>query len=215
MKIEVGKSYMTRDGRRADVIRFGDTWSSDFPFYGLVGDDDCTWSDDGRWLGEWHRLDLVAEWYDETRIDDRSAPETNMADTANFAAKWNEDRTAFTVTVSAPEITRQSILEEAIAAVAGRGKSYGRPEDIFEHIARLWTTHLDNRYGTARPDRVELDPQDVAMMMALMKIARLENDPNHHDSWVDIAGYGACGGEIAGRNISATESNSGVDVVSE
>lgn len=28
------------------------------------------------------------------------------------------------------------------------------------------------------------------------KIARLENDPHHHDSWVALAGYAACGAEI-------------------
>ena len=33
------------------------------------------------------------------------------------------------------------------------------------------------------------------MMMALMKIARLQNMPSHLDSWVDLAGYAACGGE--------------------
>jgi hypothetical protein len=42
-----------------------------------------------------------------------------------------------------------------------------------------------------------LKPADVAQMMALMKIARLENDPSHLDSWTDLAGYAACGAEIS------------------
>lgn len=92
--------------------------------------------------------------------------------------------------------SKHDILNEAITTVAGRGKSYGRPEDNFERIARLWATHLANRYGVS----IVIDAQDVAMMMILMKVARLENDPSHHDSWVDVAGYAACGGELAGAS---------------
>lgn len=102
-------------------------------------------------------------------------------------------------------IGKREILEEAISVVAGRGKSYGRPEDNFNRIARLWSTHLVNRYGQPVDGVIhpypyglpDLDAQDVAMMMSLMKIARLQNDTGHHDSWVDLAGYAACGGELA------------------
>jgi hypothetical protein len=98
--------------------------------------------------------------------------------------------------------TKLEILEEAISVVAGRGKSYGRPEDNFNRIARLWRAHLMNRYGDGYGGDTamaipNIDAQDVSMMMALMKIARLANDPSHHDSWVDVAGYAACGGELA------------------
>ena len=41
-------------------------------------------------------------------------------------------------------------------------------------------------------------PETVALMMALLKVARLIKSPEHLDSWVDLAGYAACGGEIAG-----------------
>ena len=34
-------------------------------------------------------------------------------------------------------------------------------------------------------------------MMALLKIARLMSNPEHADSWIDGAGYLACGGEVA------------------
>ena len=97
--------------------------------------------------------------------------------------------------------TKREILEEAMEVVDGRGKSYGRPEDNFQRIARLWNAHLENRMMVDTAGNKVLaemiTPQDVAMMMALMKIARLENDSSHHDSWVDIAGYAACGGELA------------------
>ena len=41
------------------------------------------------------------------------------------------------------------------------------------------------------------EPEDVAAMMALLKIARLMSNPEHVDSWIDGAGYLACGGEVA------------------
>ncbi len=37
---------------------------------------------------------------------------------------------------------------------------------------------------------------DVAMMMALLKIARIKNGGGTGDSFVDLAGYAACGGEL-------------------
>lgn len=88
---------------------------------------------------------------------------------------------------------KQELLDAASAAVAGRGLNYGSPEDNFGRIARFWSIHLFNRYGQPRA----LDESDVWMMMTLMKLARLENYPEHMDSIVDIAGYAACGAEIA------------------
>jgi hypothetical protein len=40
-------------------------------------------------------------------------------------------------------------------------------------------------------------PEQVALAMTCLKVARLIETPDHEDSWVDIAGYGACGAEIA------------------
>lgn len=94
--------------------------------------------------------------------------------------------------VEKPRTTKASLLDAAKAAVADRGLNYGRPEDNFGRIAALWTAHLGN-IGL----EVVLSPNDVAQMMALMKIARLENDPSHLDSWTDLAGYAACGAEIS------------------
>ena len=41
----------------------------------------------------------------------------------------------------------------------------------------------------------------MAIMMALLKIARISKNPQHMDNWVDLAGYAACGGEIAGKEM--------------
>jgi len=87
-------------------------------------------------------------------------------------------------------MTREEVLEKAKSIVNGdRDQAYGKPEDNFAKIARLWSTYLDEHIGR----------EDVAIMMMLMKIARLaSSEYQSMDSWIDIAGYAACGAEIAG-----------------
>lgn len=87
-------------------------------------------------------------------------------------------------------LTRGALLNMAKAIVSGRREQdYGSPEDSFGRIAALWTAYKD----------IDFSPVDVAVMMALLKIARISVNPEHMDSWVDLAGYAACGGEISGR----------------
>ncbi len=117
---------------------------------------------------------------------------------ARTAALSELERLAAPADTSGAEAERASdgkrrILDAAIDAVTDRGLNYGRPEDNFARIARRWEVHLLNRYGRV----VKLDAHDVAMMMVDMKVARLENSPAHADSWVDVAGYAACGGAMA------------------
>jgi hypothetical protein len=85
------------------------------------------------------------------------------------------------------------ILDRARAAVIARGKAYGNPKGNFERIARRWRAHLKNRFGVD----VAIDAVSVALMMDDVKSARLEYQPAHADSWVDKAGYAACGGVVA------------------
>ena len=86
--------------------------------------------------------------------------------------------------------TRKRVLSEAERCVCGqREQDYGTPEDNFGRIAEFWTTYMGVEFGTV----------DVAIMMALLKIARISENLQHMDSWVDGCGYFACGGEIAGK----------------
>lgn len=85
---------------------------------------------------------------------------------------------------------RVEILEEASAIVNGpRNFAYGESEDNFGRIARLWRAFFKARYDLDVP----LTPGDVGLIMILMKVARLAYDPDHKDSWVDLAGYAATG----------------------
>lgn len=90
-------------------------------------------------------------------------------------------------------ITKHALLDLAKSAVADRGLNYGKPEDNFRRIAERWRVHILNRYGIS----ISFDGIDVTIMCADLKLARLENQPDHLDSWVDIAGYAACGANIA------------------
>lgn len=84
-------------------------------------------------------------------------------------------------------MTRKETLEQAMKCVCGeRQDQYGTPENNFTRIANLWTSYLD----------FKVSPVDVAMMMALLKIARVKTGSATEDSFVDLAGYAACGAEI-------------------
>jgi len=93
-------------------------------------------------------------------------------------------------------MTRAEILEEAKKCVCGhREQDYGAPENNFQIIADLWNAYLGLPYHHSE-GVPEITPEDVSMMMALMKIARIKNGGGTGDSFVDLAGYAACGGEI-------------------
>lgn len=79
-----------------------------------------------------------------------------------------------------------NVLEEAQEIIYGdREKTYGKPSRNLDCIAKMWTAYLES-IGVR-----ELENKDVAVMMVLLKAARLANDPDHRDSLVDICGYAA------------------------
>lgn len=87
-------------------------------------------------------------------------------------------------------------LLEAAKAMEDRQAVYGPPLDNFERIATRWRAHLSNRFGISTAE-LPLTAQDVSVMMIDVKLARLEQTPDHDDSWVDVAGYAGCGAHIA------------------
>lgn len=90
-------------------------------------------------------------------------------------------------------MTRRDVLDAALRCVCGeREQDYGSPEDNFATIAAFWYTYLYAKTGMSVP----IKPDDVAVMMALLKVARLATGKTP-DSYVDLAGYAACAGEIA------------------
>ena len=85
---------------------------------------------------------------------------------------------------------RSECLEAARKAVEERAVQHGRPENIFSKIASFWSAYLGK----------ELTATDVALLMTLFKVARAQGNPANNDTWVDIAGYAACGAELGGSD---------------
>lgn len=91
---------------------------------------------------------------------------------------------------------RRRTLELAANAILNdRQKTHGSPENNFAIIAGYWNQHLLAR-NLVKPGGEGLGAADVAVMMALMKIGRIEGNPSHEDNWVDAVGYLACGSEL-------------------
>ena len=94
-------------------------------------------------------------------------------------------------------VGRGDILDKARTCVCqDRNREYGEPEDGFKLIAALWEPVIRESCVSPGAD-VSVKPDTVALLMALLKIARATQNLGHLDNWVDLAGYAACGGEIA------------------
>jgi len=84
-------------------------------------------------------------------------------------------------------------LDEARKCITETRKDkYGHAERNFETISDLWNVYLGDRL------KGNLSPNDIGVMMALMKIARIASGTQQTDSYVDAIGYLALAGEIAG-----------------
>ena len=89
-------------------------------------------------------------------------------------------------------MNRQEFVKFLDVAINRRvDENNASPEDNFKRIAVRWTAHLKNM-GID----VELTPRDVAIMMVDLKLARIESGYAEEDSWLDTAGYAACGAEM-------------------
>lgn len=84
---------------------------------------------------------------------------------------------------------RDIILAKAGELISGdRERDYGAAIDGFTRTGQLWAAILGVE---------EVSAEQVALMMAALKISRLCVTPNHQESWVDGVGYLALGGDIA------------------
>ena len=67
-----------------------------------------------------------------------------------------------------------------------RAKEYGPARKNHEHIAQIWSIILEQ----------DITPEQVVACMVGLKLAEVSEDMTKDDSWVDIIGYAALGGEI-------------------
>jgi hypothetical protein len=93
-------------------------------------------------------------------------------------------------------MNRREILEKADEFIsASRDEIYGDPARNHERIAEMWSAILG----------IDVKAEEVALCMIAVKMSRLCQTPQHEDSWVDIAGYAALGGEIADEFFQAVD----------
>ena len=84
------------------------------------------------------------------------------------------------------KMKRAEILKKAESLVNGpRAKDYGNAYENHARIAKLWSVILQK----------DITVPQVYQCMIALKLARLVETPDHEDSWIDICGYGALGGE--------------------
>lgn len=84
-------------------------------------------------------------------------------------------------------MNRDTAIEVAKNLINGdRQDHYGTAEDNFNRIAQRWSQFLN----------IKIEPWQVGIMMADLKIARMANGP-HNDSFVDGIGYLALAAELS------------------
>ncbi len=80
--------------------------------------------------------------------------------------------------------TAKKLMEEAADILDERGLEYGHPAINIRRIADLWASYFGR----------EIDPLDVCICMALVKVSRIVETPNR-DSFIDLVSYAALAGE--------------------
>lgn len=108
--------------------------------------------------------------------------------------KVGTPKDVFVKEVQPPARTRVKLLSEASALVDGdREVEHGSFDENAMTIARYWNAHL------CTSDQF-IKPNDVPIMLALMKLARSIQKPEGMDNYRDAAGYIALAGEINNKD---------------
>ena len=87
------------------------------------------------------------------------------------------------------EKTKEFLSEATRLVGTDREKDYGDKVENHKNIARLWSAYLE----------IPIEAHDVAIMMALLKIARTKLGAVSKDTYIDMSAYSAIAGEIKFR----------------
>jgi hypothetical protein len=99
-------------------------------------------------------------------------------------------------------IENPSMLQQAEATISGpRQADYGDKLANFSQIAMLWQGVLARKLGADSA----ITPEDVALCMIQVKVARLSHKPDHFDSILDVAGYAGCYSVLQDERLTAPE----------
>ena len=82
----------------------------------------------------------------------------------------------------------KDFLTNAADTIDERARTHGHYDLTALRTAKLWSDYLER----------EIDPMDVSICMALLKIARImEARGSHNDNFLDAVAYLAISGELA------------------
>ena len=73
----------------------------------------------------------------------------------------------------------EQLFADVIATLHQRGTDYGHPIGNHKRIAELWSAYLG----------YPIQPNEVAILMCLVKISRQAEDPRVTDNYTDALGY--------------------------
>lgn len=82
--------------------------------------------------------------------------------------------------------TAPQFLRLSAKIVERRAKTHGDPLANHANIAMLWNAYLGIR---AAGRNALLSPEDVAVLLALLKLARMHTGEFNGDDYLDFAGY--------------------------
>ena len=131
-------------------------------------------------------------------IDRIGTPRQVFVEEAALRAELKEDEMSQKRQVKP---TRVRTLETAIKLTGGdRNRSYGPPFDNLSDCAKLWNAYINTKQGCIEATAdgsysVRLRAEDVAWLMALVKMTRSFQHGYHPDNYTDAAAYSAIAGE--------------------
>lgn len=94
------------------------------------------------------------------------------------------------VTDGAKQLRAKDILTDAVDTIAERSTTHGHYDLTMLRTAKLWSDFLER----------EIDPMDVAICMALVKLARTMESKSNPDNFLDAVSYWAIAGSLAVRD---------------
>ena len=101
-----------------------------------------------------------------------------------------------TTPVPSPIRAAETLLTDAAAIVGGsRQQTHGSKERSLRSIAKLWSTFLHIR--GVLPSDLNITPNDVAILMVLLKVSRQATGDKNLDHFIDMAGYAGLAGEMS------------------
>ena len=82
----------------------------------------------------------------------------------------------------------QAYIDKAKDIVStDRELTHGNKKINHDNIAKMWSAYLDR----------DISGRDVALMMVLLKVARIKAGSHNTDDYIDMVGYSSIAGELS------------------